>query len=129
MKEENKQLKIKDKKLETKKTVSQKEIASEIATELKVSLETVEKIIDLEQRKTMERVKKGFVVVKKNYLTIKPYTKVGKTFHSSLTNKDYEIPTKNIVRVTVGDGFASFVSTKPMKDKLCRFVDNKENKQ
>ena len=127
MEEELKQQKKrKNKKQDTKKTVSQREIAKEIAQELNTTIDLVEKIIDLEQRKTMDRVKKGCTVVKKNYLTIKPYQTKEKLFHSALTGKDYIIEAKSSIRVTVGAGFLSYISeNRPMKDKLCRFVDKK----
>lgn len=116
----------------SKKTISQLEIAREIATELNQPIELVSKIIDMEQRKTMEYCKRGTKVIKKNYLTLTPIFKEGKKMHSALTNKDYDIKPKNIIKVTVGEGFKSFVNEdKPMKDKLCRFVDNssKKNKE
>ena len=115
-----------------KKTISQKEIATEIATELNQSVELVSKIIDSEQRKTMAYCKQGIKVIKKNYLTLTPILKEGKTMHSALTNKDYVIEDRINIKVSVGEGFKSFVNkNKQMKDKLCRFVDNssKKNKE
>ena len=49
----------------TIKSISQKEIAREISVELNMSAEIISRIIDLEQRKTMEYCKKGFKVIKK----------------------------------------------------------------
>lgn len=108
-----------------KKTISQLEIAKEIANEINQSIELVSKIIDMEQRKTMEYCKHGVKVIKKNYLTLTPIFKKGKKIHSALTNKDYEVKDKNIIKITIGEGFKSYINkNKPMKDKLCRFVDN-----
>ena len=115
-----------------KKTISQKEIAREIANEINQSVELVSKIIDSEQRKTMSYCKQGIKVIKKNYLTLTPVLKEGKTMHSALTNKDYVIEDRINIKVSVGEGFKSFVNkNRQMKDKLCRFVDNssKKNKE
>ena len=111
------------------KSISQLEIAKEIAREMNITIEQVLKIVDLEQRKTMEYVKRGYKVIKKNYLTLTPISKEARTIHSALTNKDYEVKAKITVRVSVGEGFKSFINVdRPMKDKLCRFV-NSNNEQ
>ena len=107
------------------KSISQLEIAKEIAREFNLTIDQVLKIVDMEQRKTMEYVKKGYKVIKKNYLTLTPISKDARTIHSALTNKDYEVKAKMIVRVSVGEGFKSFINVdRPMKDKLCRFVNS-----
>ena len=107
------------------KSISQLEIAKEIAREFNLTIEQVLKIVDMEQRKTMEYVKKGYKVIKKNYLTLTPISKDARTIHSALTNQDYEVKAKMIVRVSVGEGFKSFINVdRPMKDKLCRFVNS-----
>ena len=56
----------------TIKTISQLEIAKEIANELNTTIDFVLKVVDMEQRKTMEYVSKGYKVIKKNYLTLTP---------------------------------------------------------
>lgn len=107
----------------TIKTISQLEIAKEIANELNTTIDFVLKVVDMEQRKTMEYVSKGYKVIKKNYLTLTPCKQKARKIHSALTNKDYELKPKTTVKVSVGEGFKSFVNVdKPMKDKLCRFV-------
>ena len=64
-----------------------------------------------------------YKVIKKNYLTLTPCKQKARKIHSALTNKDYELKPKTTVKVSVGEGFKSFVNVdKPMKDKLCRFV-------
>lgn len=113
----------------TIKSISQKEIAREISVELNMSAEIISRIIDLEQRKTMEYCKKGFKVIKKNYLTLTPINKPEKTVFSYITNKEYKVIAKTVVKVTVGEGFKSFVNDNlPMKDKLCRFVGKSSKK-
>lgn len=107
------------------KSISQLDIAKEISKEANLSIEQILKIVDMEQRKTMEYVNKGYKVIKKNYLTLTPISKKARTIHSALTNKDYEVKAKTIVKVTVGEGFKSFINVdRPMKDKLCRFVNS-----
>ena len=113
-----------------KQSVSQLEIAREIAEQESLPLETITRIIELEQKLTMIYVKKGKRVVKKNYLTIIPTKKPAKKFHSQLTNKDYEIEECMAVRVAVGSGFKSFVNPKKkMKQKICRFVDSSKQEK
>jgi hypothetical protein len=72
----------------------------------------------------MNYVKRGYRVVKKNYLTITPKAKKSFTISSPLTNKTYMLPDSVNVRVKVGMGFKNYVSNKgaKMPNRLCRFV-------
>jgi len=109
-----------------KQSISQIEIAKVIAEQEALPLEVITRIIETEQKLTMTKVKEGFRVVKKNYLTLTPVKTKERKFHSKITNKDYNIAAGISVRVAVGNGFKAFVNpNKRMKEKLCRFVDSK----
>ena len=109
-----------------KQSISQIEIAKLIAEQEALPLEVITRIIETEQKLTMTKVKEGFRVVKKNYLTLTPVKTKERKFHSKITNKDYNIAAGISVRVAVGNGFKAFVNpNKRMKEKLCRFVDSK----
>ena len=110
-------------------SVSQNEIAKLIAEQETLPLEVITRIIETEQKLTMLKVKEGYRVVKKNYLTISSYKTPAKKLHSKLTNKIYDIAEGVAVKVSVGDGFKAFVNpNKKLKQNLCRFVDTKNNK-
>ena len=106
-----------------KNSISQLEIAKVIAEKTQQTIELITQIIELEQKLTMESVKKGLKVIKKNYLTLSPTKLKERTIHSKLTNLTYDLPQRQSVKVTVGEGFKSFINqNKPMKEKICRFV-------
>jgi hypothetical protein len=81
-------------------------------------------VIEMEQKTTMSYVKRGYRVVKKNYITITPKHKKSFTLTSPLNQKTYLMPEKISVRVKVGMGFKNYVSNKgaKMPNRLCRFV-------
>lgn len=117
----------KEGKISKKQSISQLEIAKLIAEEEALPLEVITRIIETEQKFTMMKVKEGFRVVKKNYLTLTPCQKPAKTMFSKLTNQSYDIPASTFIRVAVGNGFKSFVNPhKRMKEKICRFVDGEK---
>ena len=72
----------------------------------------------------MSYVKRGYRVVKKNYLTISSKSKKSYTVNSPLTNKTYVVPDKVSIRIKVVMGFKNYVSNKgaKMPNRLCRFV-------
>ena len=114
-------------KISKKQSISQLEIAKLIAEEEALPLEVITRIIETEQKFTMMKVKEGFRVVKKNYLTLTPCQKPARTMFSKLTNQSYDIPASTFIRVAVGNGFKSFVNPhKRMKEKICRFVDGEK---
>lgn len=107
-----------------KKTISQLEIAKQIAEETKYSLSQVQDIIEMEQKLTMQYVQQGITVVKKNYLTITKVKRKGFSRKCGLNQQLYTIPDSECVKVKVGAGFKSMINpNKPMKNKICRFVD------
>mgnify|MGYP003313269433 CR=1 FL=1 len=74
---------------------------------------------------TMEYVKMGYKVIKKNYITIegrKYGAKVG--WKSPLDGKTYDLPARTRILVRVGDGFKRYIENKKMPEKLFRFVDS-----
>lgn len=124
MKQQNK----KEVQTSTQQSVSQLEIAKLIAEQIALPLEMITRIIELEQKLTMIKVKEGCRVVKKNYLTITPHKTPARKFHSKLTNKQYDIAEGVTIRIVAGNGFKSFVNPhKRMKPKLCRFVDSEKS--
>ena len=114
--------------IKVKKTISQLEIAQEIAQELGLTIATVQKVIESQQKKIMDAVANGKSVVMKNFITLKTRVIPEKKFKSGLTQKDETIPSHKIVRATIGEGFKSYINNNSMKSKLCRYVD-KNNKK
>lgn len=111
-------------KKETIKTVDQLTIAKMIASKTGLTIAEVTEVIELEQKLTMNFVKRGRKVIKKNYLTLTPIVVKGRTLKCPINGKDYELETRRGVTVRVGRGFKSYISdTKKMPSKLCRFVD------
>jgi hypothetical protein len=110
--------------MKTIKSVDQLTIAKVVATRLGMAPSQIIEVIEMEQKTTMSYVKRGYRVVKKNYLTITPKSKNSFTINSPLTNKTYMVPNRVNVRVKVGMGFKNYVSNKgaKMPNRLCRFV-------
>jgi phage-related protein len=110
--------------MKRKRSIDQLTIAKIVATRMGMNLNQVSEIIETEQKTTMSYVKRGYRVVKKNYLTIFPTIQKAKALTSPLNNKSYLVPEKTSVRVRVGMGFKSYVSNKgaKMPNRLCRFV-------
>lgn len=113
------------------KSVDQMTIAKVVATRLGMAPTQVMEVIEMEQKTTMSYVKRGYRVVKKNYLTITPKTKKSLTLVSPLNNKTYLVPEKLGIKVTVGMGFKNYVSNKgaKMPNRLCRFVKDVKIKE
>jgi hypothetical protein len=109
------------------KSVDQVTIAKLIATRLGMNATQVYEIIELEQKTTMSFVKKGYKVVKKNYLTLSPVNRPGYKLASKLNGKLYVVPDRTTVRVRVGIGFRSYLAHQKalLPNKLCRFVASK----
>ena len=110
------------------KSVDQMTIARLVANRTGLSLTEVQEVIELEQKYTMDYIKRNRKVIKKNYLTLTPVVVKGRTFKCPINGELYDLPTKRGVTVRVGDGFKSYISgtTKKMPDKMCRFVDGAE---
>jgi hypothetical protein len=109
------------------KSVDQLTIAKLIATRLGMNASQVYEIIELEQKTTMSFVKKGYKVVKKNYLTLAPVKRPSYKLASKLNGKVYEVPDRTTVRVRVGIGFRNYLAQQKalLPNKLCRFVATK----
>lgn len=108
---------------ETVRTIDQMSTARQIANKLGLRLTDVMSVIEEEQKMTMEYVKMGFKVVKKNYLTIEGKKVAGKKdWKSPLNGKVYTLEPSVRVVVRVGAGFKNFITDKKMPEKLCRFV-------
>ena len=107
----------------TVKTIDQMTFARLISQRLDLKLTDVINVIEEEQKMTMEYVKMGYKVIKKNYLTIEGRFFEGKkNWTSPLNGKTYSLPAKTRVLVRVGVGFKHFIENKKMPEKLCRFV-------
>ena len=114
------------------KSVEQLAVAKIVATKLGITIGQVTDVIETEQQVTMAHVKRGFRVVKKNYLTIIPTTQPAYTMVSKLDKKEYVIEKRTRIKVKIGQGFKSYVADKgkSMPNRICRFVkDSKSAKQ
>ena len=121
-KTENKTTKPAAKRLAVK-TIDQMTFARLIAQKLDIKLTDVINVIEEEQKLTMEYVKMGYKVIKKNYITIEGrYYDGKKNWVSPLNGKTYTLPAKTRILVRVGVGFKHFIENRKMPDKLCRFV-------
>ncbi|BCR35195.1 HU family DNA-binding protein [Mariniplasma anaerobium] len=116
---------------ENMKSIDQLTIAKQIADELSLHAPLVTKVIELEQKLTMQYVKEGYKIIKKNYVSFTPVKKPGFKMTSKLNGQTYEIPERLTVKVRLGQGFKAFVAdgNGKMPDKICRFVDGKEVKE
>lgn len=108
-------------------SVDQLTVAKQVATQLGLDLKSVISVIEAEQKTTMSYVKRGYKVVKKNYITIKSYSKNAYSFVSGIDGKKYKVPERLSIRITPGEGFKTYLNSeiKQMPEKLCRFVDKK----
>jgi hypothetical protein len=107
--------------------MDQMTMARTISETLNVPLAMIIEIIELEQKLTMQYVRDGYKVTKKNYITFTPVKKKGFVLESKITGKSHKIPDRNSIRVTLGQGFKVYVSGQKdkMPEKICRFVDTK----
>ena len=107
------------------RTVDQMTIARLISNKTGLTITEIQEVIELEQKFTMDYIKRGRKVVKKNYLTLTPNIIKGKKFISPLNGVEYELPPRMGVIVKVGAGFKAYISNnkKKMPEKICRFVD------
>ena len=121
---------IKEKK-EKIRTVDQMTIARLISNRTGLSINEIQEVIELEQKYTMDYIKRGRKVVKKNYLILTPTVIKGKKFKSPLTGEEYDLPARIGVLVRVGAGFKSYISNnkKKMPEKICRFVDGNNEQE
>ena len=105
------------------KTIDQLSLARAIAQKFNFKITEVLEIIEEEQKMTMEYVKLGYKVIKKNYLTIegRKYPE-RKGWISPLNGQKYDLPAHTKVLVRIGAGFQQFANDRKMPEKLCRFV-------
>jgi nucleoid DNA-binding protein len=115
------------------KSVDQLTVAKLVATRLGLNLAQVMAVIEYEQKTTMSYVRKGYKVVKKNYLTLTPFKRKAYKIKSPLDGKYYSLPEQLVVKVKLGSGFKNYVAEKnnKMPEKICRYVkkDNAESEQ
>lgn len=110
------------------KSVDQVTIARLVANKTGFTLTEVQEIIELEQKYTMDYIKRDYKVVKKNYLILSPTSVKGRILKNPLDGKEYQLPARRGVSVRVGNGFKSYISenAKKMPNKICRFVNGDE---
>ena len=109
------------------KTIDQLSFARIIAQRLDMKISDVISVVEAEQKLTMEYVKMGYKVIKKNYLTIESRKYVAKkNWVSPLDGKTYSLPAQVRILVRVGEGFKTFITDRKMPEKLCRFVTSPE---
>ena len=110
------------------RTIDQMSFARLIAQKFGFKISDVLAIIEEEQKLTMEYVKMGYKVIKKNYITLESRKIDGrKNWVSPLNGKTYNIAPTNRILVRVGDGFKRFIDNKKMPEKLCRFVESSDS--
>jgi hypothetical protein len=78
----------------------------------------------------MQHVKDGYKVTKKNYITFTPIKKPAYLMKSKLDGNEYQVLERMTIRAKLGLGFKAFVAdgNGKMPNKICRFVDGKEDK-
>lgn len=110
------------------KSVDQATIARLVANNTGFTVSEVQEIIELEQKYTMDYIKRDYKVIKKNYLILTPKVIKGRTLKNPLDGKDYVLPSRKSVSVKLGNGFKAYVSdnAKKMPNKICRFVNGDE---
>jgi len=119
----------KNKSTKKAKSIDQLSVAKITATRLGLPVTVVVDVIEMEQKLTMEYVRDGYKVIKKNYITLTPTLKPGRIMKSKLDGKIYNVPEKQSIRLRIGMGFKAFVSNQKHKlpEKICRFVDKKQD--
>ena len=106
------------------RTIDQLTFARLIAQKFGFKISDVLSVIEMEQKLTMEYVKMGYRVIKKNYITIEGRRFEGKqNWISPLNGRVYNIPANTRILVRVGDGFKQFIGGKQMPERICRFVN------
>lgn len=107
-----------------RKSIDQMTVARTISQKFHLKLSEVVAIIEEEQKLTMEYVRNGFRVIKKNYLTLEGKKCEGKkNWKSPLNGKVYNLAPTTRVYVRIGDGFKRYIDgNKKMPNKMCRFV-------
>ena len=118
---------MKEEKKESKstkvKSIGQRDIAKALSLKFGLNISEIESIIEEEQKLTMMYVSRGYKVIKKNYITIKPVVQHPRKFVCPINKKEYNIPKRYRILITAGCGFKSYVNKdKKMPDKMCRFV-------
>lgn len=109
------------------KSIDQNTIARMIANRTGLTISDVQEVIELEQKYTMDYIKRNCKVVKKNYLTLTPIVVKARKFKCPINGESYDLPTKRGVTVRIGEGFKNYISgVKKMPDKICRFVDGND---
>ena len=108
--------------------IDQSKMARLVAEKLGLSPTLVTEVIELEQKLTMEHVRDGYKVTKKNYISFTPIKKPGFKVKSGLTGEIYDVAERTAIRTRLGQGFKVFVSdtAHKMPEKICRFVDKKK---
>lgn len=108
--------------------IDQNKMARLISEKLLLSPSLVTEVIEMEQKLTMEHVRDGYRVTKKNYISFTPVKKPAYSIKSPLTGEIYNIPERMTIRTRLGQGFKVFVAdtAHKMPDKICRFVDKKK---
>lgn len=108
------------------KTVDQLSIAKIIADKTGLTIAEVTEVIELEQKLTMNFIKRGRKVIKKNYLILTPTIIKGKTLRCPINGEVYEVEARRGVSIRVGRGFKAYINDNKMPSKMCRFVDGVE---
>jgi nucleoid DNA-binding protein len=108
--------------------IDQSKMARLIAEKLSLSPALVTEVIELEQKLTMEHVRDGYRVTKKNYISFTPIKRPGFKVKSGITGKTYDVPERIAIRTRLGQGFKVYVAdtAHKMPEKICRFVDKKK---
>ena len=107
------------------RSIDQMSFARMIAQKFGLKISEVIAVVEEEQKLTMEYVRMGYRVVKKNYITLESKPFEGKKdWACPLNGKKYDLSASARVYVRVGIGFKRYLSnSKVMPDKLCRFVN------
>ena len=108
--------------------IDQSKMARLIAEKLSLSPALVTEVIELEQKLTMEHVRDGYRVTKKNYISFTPVKRPGFKVKSGITGETYDVPERIAIRTRLGQGFKVYVAdtAHKMPEKICRFVDKKK---
>ena len=102
------------------KTIDQLTFARIIAQKYELPINTVLNIILEEQKLTMMYVSRGYKVIKKNYITIKPAVQHPRKFVCPINKKEYD-KINNYIKFT-GDGFHH----RPFFNQVTNYFSNLE---
>ena len=101
------------------KSIDQITIARLIANKTGLPLMDVQEVISLEQKFTMDSIKRGKKVVKENYIILTPSFSKERVLKCPIDGKEYVLPEKKSVTVKVSKYFKNYIADGIHGEEIC----------